>query len=235
MTARIPSEPDPPSRLLENRTLREQVIENLREDILSNRLEPGAELNEVPLARAFGISRGPLREALGRLAAEGLVTIVPRRGAVVTQLTRKEFIDSYRVRQALEALATRLAVPRLTDEDLADLRGMVDEMVARAEAGDEDGFFELNTRFHERLVAASDNEKLREFHRLLIGQMRRMRSFSLALRGNLQQSIDEHRALLEAAEAGDADRAARLLEEHVAVPIRLLESTPPNEEEEASG
>jgi len=232
MTTGTPREPEPPRRLLENRTLREQAFEHLREEILSNRLEPGAELNEVPLAKAFGTSRGPLREALGRLAAEGLVTIVPRRGAVVSRLTRQEFLDAYRVRQALEALAVRLAVPRLTPEDLADFRAMLDEMVRHADAGDEDQFFEVNGRFHERLVALSGNEKLREIHRVLTGQMRRMLSTSLALRGTVQRSIDEHRAILEAAEAGDPERAARLLEEHVAVPIRLLESAPPDEPEE---
>ena len=99
--------PDAP---LENRTLREQVIDHLREEILASRLAPGTELGEAALARSLGISRGPLREALGALTAEGLVTIVPRRGAVVTRLTRKEFIDAYQVREALESLAVRLAV-----------------------------------------------------------------------------------------------------------------------------
>ena len=110
MSAANPA-PDAP---LENRTLREQVIDHLREEILTSRLAPGTELGEAALARSLGISRGPLREALGALTAEGLVTIVPRRGAVVTRLTRKEFIDAYQVREALESLAVRLAVPRLT-------------------------------------------------------------------------------------------------------------------------
>ena len=103
------------ARPLDNRTLWEQVRDRLREDILAGRLEPGTELSEVALARDFGTSRGPLREALGRLASEGLVTITPRRGAVVTQLSRQEFIDAYQVREALETLAVRLAVPLMSD------------------------------------------------------------------------------------------------------------------------
>ena len=95
------------------------MIDHLREEILSSRLEPGTELGEVALARSLGISRGPLREALGQLTAEGLVTMVPRRGAVVTRLTRQEFIDAYQVREALESLAMKLAVPRLTAEEKA--------------------------------------------------------------------------------------------------------------------
>src|SRR5579863_4831378 len=106
---------------LENRTLRQQVADHLREEILSSRLAPGTELGEVALARSLGISRGPLREALGQLAAEGLVTMIPRRGAVVTRLTRSEFIDAYQVREALESLAMKLAVPRLTAEEKARL------------------------------------------------------------------------------------------------------------------
>src|ERR1700733_11824308 len=90
---------------LENRTLREQVADHLRKEILASRMAPGTELGEVSLARSLGISRGPLREALGQLAAEGLVTIVPRRGAVVKTLTREEFMDAYQVREALESLA----------------------------------------------------------------------------------------------------------------------------------
>ena len=93
------------ARPLDNRTLWEQVRDRMREDILAGRLEPGTELSEVALARDFGTSRGPLREALGRLASEGLVTITPRRGAVVTQLSREEFIDAYQVREALETIS----------------------------------------------------------------------------------------------------------------------------------
>src|SRR5579862_10034972 len=123
---------------LENRTLREQVADHLREEILSSRLAPGEELGEVALARSLGISRGPLREALGQLTAEGLVTIVPRRGAVVTRLTRKEFIDAYQVREALESLAIRLAVPRLTAAQKAELHRMAEEMERAADAEDID-------------------------------------------------------------------------------------------------
>lgn len=221
----------PPPRRLDNRTLREQVFEHLREEILTSRLAPGTELNEVALAQELGTSRGPLREALGRLAAEGLVTIVPRRGAMVSRLTREEFLDSYRVREALESLAVRLAVPRLTDEDLASLRAMSDEMIAHADADDQQRFFEVNARFHQAFVAASGNEKLQEIHRVLIAQMGRMLSTSLALRGSMQQSVAEHRAILGAVEARDAERAVRLLEEHIEVPLRALDESPPTQAE----
>lgn len=213
--------PAPP---LENRTLREQVADHLREEILSERLTPGTELGEVALARSLGVSRGPLREALGQLAAEGLVTIVPRRGAVVRRLTRQEFIDSYQVREALESLAIKLAVPRLSFADKDELHGMCAEMERAAAAGDVDRFFEINREFHARLVRASGNQKLEEVHGQLVAQMARLMKKSVELRGGTQQSAAEHRAIMAAVDAGDPDRAARLLEEHIEVPQRVLSS-----------
>ncbi len=214
----------PDSRPVRNLTLREQVLAHLREEILSSRLEPGAELNEVALSASLGVSRGPIREALGRLAAEGLVTVTPRRGAIVTKLTKQEFMDAYQVREALESLATRIAVPRLSDEDRAELHRMSDEMRRLAEADDPDAFFEINRRFHEKLVAASGNRRLQAMHEQLLGQMGRLLRKSADLRGGLGESAAAHEAILEAADAGDADRAARLMADHIEVPQRVLDS-----------
>jgi DNA-binding GntR family transcriptional regulator len=209
---------------LENRTLRQQVADHLREEILSARLAPGAELGEVALARSLGISRGPLREALGQLAAEGLVTIVPRRGAVVKRLTRQEFIDAYEVREALESLAIKLAVPRLSVADKAELHRMCEQMERAATPGDWDRFFEFNRQFHARLVRASGNSKLEEVHSQLVAQMGRLMRQSVQLRGGFERSAAEHRAILAAVDAGDPERAAELLEEHIEVPQRVLRS-----------
>jgi DNA-binding GntR family transcriptional regulator len=210
---------------LENRTLRERVFEHLRDEILSGELPAGTELHEVGLAASLGVSRGPLREALGRLAAEGLVTITPRRGAVVTKLTRQEFVEAYQLREALESLAVRLAVPRLTEEDRRRLHELSDEMIRAARDEDAQAFFEANRQFHLIFVVASGNGRLREMHRLLIAQMARLLARSQQLRGGLEQSVAEHQAILGAVDAGDAERAARLLEEHIEVPQRVLDST----------
>lgn len=214
----------PEQRPVRNLTLREQVVEHLREEILSNRLEPGSELNEVALANLLGVSRGPIREALGGLAAEGLVTINPRRGAIVTKLTKQEFMDAYQVREALESLATRVAVPRLSAEDRGELHHMADEMRRLADADDVNAFFEINRRFHEKLVAASGNRRLQAMHEQLLGQMGRLLRKSADLRGGLGESADAHEAILEAVDAGDAERAARLMAEHIEVPQRVLDS-----------
>jgi DNA-binding GntR family transcriptional regulator len=204
-----------------NLTLREQVFEHLREEILSNRLKPGAELNELALSRELEVSRGPLREALGRLASEGLVKITPRRGAVVAELSDEEFVDAYQVREALETLAIRLAVPRMTPADLARLRELHEEMVRQVESGGVKEFFEANSAFHRLLVDLSGNQKLEEIYGLLMDQMGRYLERSLALRGTIKRSVAEHEAILEAVEAGDAERAARLLADHIEIPQRL--------------
>lgn len=208
----------------DNQTLRERVYLHLRQEILENRIAPGTLLQEVPLAESLGVSRGPIREALSRLAAEGLVTITPRRGAVVTALTKQDFLAAYQVREALEALAVRLAVPRLSDADLAVFDGPLDEMRRCAERDDVAGFFAANAEFHEKFVVASGNPKLLEHYRLLIGQMAPYRRPSAAFRGSLVRSIAEHQSILEAVRARDAERAAALMVEHVRIPQRQVAS-----------
>jgi DNA-binding GntR family transcriptional regulator len=207
---------------LDHRTLWQRVHDHLREEILSDRLPPGTELQEVALSQELGVSRGPIREALGRLAAEGLVTVRPRRGAVVRELSAREFIEAYQVREALEVMAVRLAVPKLSAEDTAAMQRLIDEMTALTEAGDVQGFFEANTAFHQAFFDAAGNRMLADMHRRLRGQIDRHRLRSLELRGNLQRSITEHKAILRAARTGDAEHAAHLVSEHIRVPqIRL--------------
>jgi DNA-binding GntR family transcriptional regulator len=207
---------------LDHRTLWERVFDHLRDEILSGRLAPGAELTETALAASLGVSRGPVREALGRLASEGLVTTRPRRGAVVRELSGEEFVEAYQVREALETMAVRLAVPRLTPADVARLERNVDTMRVNADAGDVQGFFDANAAFHEAFFETSGNRMLAAAHHRLVGQIARHRLRSLELRGDLRRSISEHEAILRAAEAGDVERAVRLVSEHIRVPqIRL--------------
>ena len=113
---------------VENLTLWQRVYEHLRREILDGSLAPGTELLEVALSEHLGVSRGPVREAIGRLAAEGLVTVRPRRGAVVRSLSKEEFLELYEVREALEQRAVLLAVPRLGPEDLAELSRLNEAM-----------------------------------------------------------------------------------------------------------
>lgn len=205
---------------VENLTLWQRVYNHLRTEILEDRLEPGAELIETVLAEQLGVSRGPLREAISRLAAEGLVTVSPRRGAVVRSLSKAEFLELYQVREALERMAVQLAVPRLTEEQFEELGALNETMEAHAAQNEVEAFFEANIAFHSRLLEASDNGKLQELYRQLLDQLGRYRLRSLTLRGNLQRSVSEHKAILRAAKRGDAERAAQLMAEHIRVPQR---------------
>ncbi len=211
-------------RPVDNRTLRERVLDQLRDDILSSRLEPGAVLGEVALAESFGVSRGPIREAMAQLGSEGLVTATPRRGAVVTELSREEFVDAYQVREALETMACRLAVPRFTEADISRLRELHEEMLDQSRRGRISEFFATNAEFHLLFVSESGNRRLQEIYSQLIHQMGRYLSRSLELRGSLAKSAAEHAAILEAVEARDAERTARLLADHSEVPQREVES-----------
>lgn len=207
---------------LENLTLWQRVYDFLRQEILEGRLGPGAELREVALAEELGVSRGPIREALGRLAAEGLVEVRPRRSAVVRSVSRDEFLELYQVREALEVMAVRLATSGLTREKLASLHELTDWMAACADEGNVDDFFEANRAFHLRWFELAGNVRLEDLYRQLLGQMGQHRSRSLRLRGDLRDSVQEHLAVLEAAALGNAERAAALMAEHIRVPqLRL--------------
>ncbi len=206
----------------DNTTLRARVHQHLRAAILSAEIPPGTVLQEVPLAASLGVSRGPVREALGDLAAEGLVTITPRRGAVVSTLTKQDFLEAYQVREALEVMAVRLAVPRLTSGGLATLERAQAAMIGAAAAKDFTGFFHGNVAFHEAWVEASGNAKLLDVYRRLMVQLVVYRRPSAFLRGGLDQSLREHDGIIEAARAGDAEQAASLMLQHIEVPQRRL-------------
>jgi DNA-binding GntR family transcriptional regulator len=209
----------------DNLTLWERVYRHLRQQILEDQLPPGTELSEVALSRELAVSRGPIREAIGRLAAEGLVTVRPRRGAEVRSLTPTELIDAYQVREALEVLAVRLAVPRITSSDLARLDELVEAMAEFARKDQVADFFAANVAFHELLCELSGNEKLREVHHRLEGEISRFQARTLALRGNLDSSVSEHRAILAAVRLRDADKACELTAAHIRVPAQRLQES----------
>lgn len=207
-----------------NETLRELVYKRLRDDILSNRLLPGTELQEVVLADALGVSRGPIREALHRLGADGLVTIRPRRGAVVSPVSKDAFLDAYQVRESLETLAVRLATPMITGDEIGRLSRLIELMKDQNRRSDVGAFFESNQEFHTAFVDLSGNEMLGQLHRRLVSEMSRYRGWSLALRRTIRDSIQEHREILGAVAKRDVERAVALTSDHVRVPQLRLET-----------
>jgi DNA-binding GntR family transcriptional regulator len=208
----------------DNLTLSQRVYEHLREEILADHLLPGTELSEVALSKELAISRGPIREAMGRLSAEGLITMRPRRRAEVRSLTPQELIDAYQVREALEVMAVRLAIPRLTEADLARLDQLMERMAGHIAEGAVKEFFAANVEFHETLCELSGNPKLQEVHHRLEGEIGRFQSRTLALRGSMDDSLTEHRAILAAIRLRDVDRAAALTADHIRVPAQRLQA-----------
>jgi DNA-binding GntR family transcriptional regulator len=212
------------TQAFDNLTLSQRVYKHLREEILSDRLPPGTELSEVALAKELAVSRGPIREAMGRLAAEGLIKVQPRRRAEVRSLTPQELIDAYEVREALEVLAVRLAVPRVTEADLAHLEQLIARMADHAKANAIGDFFTANVEFHETLCELSGNKKLQEVHHRLEGEIGRFQARTLALRGSLDGSLTEHLAILAAIRLRDVEKAAALTAAHVRVPTQRLQA-----------
>ena len=206
----------------DNLTLSQRVYEHLRDEILADRLLPGTELSEVALSKELAISRGPIREAMGRLAAEGLITMRPRRRAEVRSLTPQELIDAYQVREALEVMAVRLAISRVAEADLTRLDQLIERMAGHVSDGAVREFFAANVEFHETLCELSGNPKLQEVHHRLGGEIGRFQSHTLALLGSMDDALSEHRAIVAAIRLRDADRAAALTADHIRVPAQRL-------------
>lgn len=210
------------SELYIPRTLKQTLVETLRDEIIRGDLVPGQYLRLEEIAPRFEVSTMPVREALRDLQAEGLVTIFPHRGAIVTQLSADELCDIYDIRTVLEEMATRLAVPRLTKATLDKLDSIIEEMDHRPD--DVVAQVKLNHQFHLTLYAASGRKHLCELARILRNRTQHyLHVFAAeADAGHAPQVRGEHRAILKACKRGDAEQAAALIRDHVAKVGRSL-------------
>lgn len=189
--------------------LTEQVRLALRDDIVSGRLRPGERIVQDSVARRFGTSRIPVREALRHLASEGLVTLAPDVGARVARLNPGELLEVYLMREALEPVAVARSVPLISDDAIAELTALTEEGERRAAAGDMEGFLDLDRRFHELTFSAAKLPRLRRVIDSLADtttQYRRVYSFLLPDR--LAISHAEHRLLVDAFERRVPEDAA---------------------------
>jgi len=198
------------------RTVKDALVETLRDEIIRGDLVPGQYLRLEEIAPRFDVSTMPVREALRDLEAEGLVTIFPHRGAIVTKLSADELQDIYDIRATLEEMATRLAVPLMTKATLTELTSLVEQM--EDHLSEVVAVVKLNHQFHLTLYAASGRRHLCELIRML--RYRTQHYLHLFIveseLGHLPQSKGEHRAILEACKRGDAEQAATLTHDHVA-------------------
>lgn len=212
--------------LLKSRSLPMLIEEEIERVILGGEYMPGDRINEKELALRFGISRGPVREALRSLESSGLIEQVPNRGVFVRRLTAAQAADIYDVRAFLFSLAGRLLAIRASDEEIAQLRGFVaamDEAIAR---DDFDSYVRENFALHEFIVARAGNPVLAGQYLALIKQLRLYRARNLMLRESMQASNKEHHAMVEAIAAHDPDRAQATHLDHVATAKQRLMSSP---------
>ncbi len=203
-----------PSRIAQT-ALYQEVAERLRLKIFAHELPPGTRIDEQSLTVAYGISRTPLREALKVLAAEGLVTLVPRRGCFVTEISEQDLDEIFPLMALLEGRCAFEATRRATAADLAEIEAIHQQLEAFAASLQIESFFEANQAFHFRIQEMSGNRWLKQLVQDLRKVLKLTRRFSLSAEGRLAQSLTEHRALLAAIMAGDAELAQTVMHDHI--------------------
>lgn len=200
------------SKTLTPLALYEQVAEQLRQRIFRRELEPGAWIDELKIAEEYGISRTPLREALKVLAAEGLVTMKLRRGAYVTEVSRKDISDVYRLLSLLEADAAAEVAGKATDEQLQRLQQTHEEL--KRNTADAERFFALNESFHMQILDIADNRWRNQLVADLRKVMKLNRHKSLFKQGRIEDSLAEHEAIMQALLQRDAKIAMSAVQQH---------------------
>ena len=208
------------------------AVAELRRRILSGSVAAGEALRQDALAKEFGISRIPIREAFHQLAAEGLVTLHPHRGAVVTALSASDIAELFDLRAMLEPDLIRRAVPQLQPSDFTRAEIILADYATAIANGDLDAWGELNTEYHLSLYQAAGRNQTFELVRVLLANTDRYTRVQLARsNGATTRAKREHAALLELCRAGDAEGAARLTLDHVmAVRHDLLQLLQPDED-----
>ena len=187
----------------------------IEQEIVTQKLSPGARLDEVALANRFGTSRTPVREALLQLASTGLVEVRPRRGAVVAKLSLSELVEMFEVMAELEGMCGRLAAQRATEDEIAQLMEIHETCKAHAEADRADAYYDENVRFHEAIYGASHNRFLAQQTIALRNRLAPYRRLQLRRRNRPVESFAEHELVATAIREARPDEAERLLREHV--------------------
>lgn len=195
------------------RTLQELVTDRIREAILRGWLKPGERLDQAEIAERFQVSRMPVREALRTLEAEGLVKFYPHRGVEVCELSPEEIEEIYQIRIALEAMAVQLAVPRFNEEADRRLSAILQEMEEVAD--DPPAWTTLNHRFHKELYALSGRVRLCGIIESLRNTVQPYVARDVSHPARARVAMQEHREVLEACRAGDANLAAQLISQHL--------------------
>ena len=195
--------------------LRDVVFNTLRQAILRGELKPGERLMEIQLANKLGVSRTPIREAIRKLELEGLVLMIPRRGAEVAEITEKSLRDVLEVRGALEELAVKLACQKITDAEILELRAAEKEFELALKSGDVTKYAEADVKFHDVIYHATNNQRLIQLLFNLREQMYRYRVEYLKRQDAHGNLLAEHKQIIETIAARDMDAAVDAVCQHI--------------------
>ncbi|WP_264050557.1 GntR family transcriptional regulator [Methylobacterium flocculans] len=200
---------------INRRYLHDEVVDRMRDLIRSGELEPRARINEGELTERFGISRTPLREAIKILATEGLLELLPNRGARVASLSQSEIEEMIEVIAGLEATAAELACRTITDARIAEISRDHETMVAAWKAGEESAYFALNRKIHEAIMRASGNATLGGIYESLSGRIQRSRYAVHQTAEQWAQSVSQHEQMISLLRMRDGEALARLMRLHI--------------------
>ena len=195
--------------------LRDVVFNTLRQAILRGELQPGERLLEIHLANKLGVSRTPIREAIRKLELEGLVLMIPRKGAVVAEITEKSLRDVLEVRRALEELAVKLACDKIQDEEIEELKAAAKEFEKALGTGDVTVYAEADVKFHDIIYRTTDNQRLIQLLYNLREQMYRYRVEYLKREEVHETLLTEHQHIIEMIEKRDEKRAVEAVCAHI--------------------
>jgi DNA-binding GntR family transcriptional regulator len=218
---------------IDNKPLRERVLDSLREAIVTGELKPGQALTENDLAAQLGVSRAPLREALQILSHEGLVEMVAYRGTVVRKLTKQDIEELYSLRSILEQFAVRRIIAGGSAEDVETLRAIFEEMLEAAQAGDLKQINQLDRRFHDALIDLSRHELLAAIWGMVTLRVRQVMALRNRRNSDLTQIAYNHVPIIDAIAAQDEAAALQLVEKHVFSARDLIVELWQDEEESA--
>ena len=207
---------------LRGTSLHDGVAARLRSMVFERQLAPGQWIDEKALTEEWQISRTPLREALKVLASEGLVELVPQRGCRVVELADSDADDLFPVMALLEGRCAHEAASKASEDDMAELRRLHEQLERHAAAHDVDAYYRANHVFHSRVQALADNRWLDRATADLRRFLRLMRGRQLNLPGRIDASINEHRVLIDAFEQRDAVRAERAMHDHLMAQLAAL-------------
>jgi DNA-binding GntR family transcriptional regulator len=200
---------------IQRRYLHDEVADRMRVLILSGGLEPRSRVNELELCERFGTSRTPLREAIKILSSEGLVELLPNRGARVASLSAAEIDEMVQVVAGLEAVAAELACLRAEDDEIDAIAADTEAMAQAWTARDEPAYFTLNRAIHEGIMAAARNATLKAIYANLSGRIQRMRYTAHKTDAQWQRAMGEHHEMVRLLRARDGERLANLMKLHI--------------------